>query len=188
MDQDALTEEHQAWEKAKTRRWAVRLRHDRLVGGLASGLGRHWGIPVAYVRAAFVVAAFAAGAGVVAYLIGWALTLERDEEAAAPEPKSSNQKSGLVLMYIGGLVVLRGLDLWPDDTIVFGAALLAFGTAAMWDRSDAEARGKIAKLTGAGDPEVTRIRVIAGGLLMLAGFFFFVGSIDALADLGPVLV
>ena len=188
MDQDVVTQEPQASEKPRTRRWAVRLRHDRLVGGLASGLGRHWGIPVAYVRAAFVVAAFAAGAGAVAYLIGWALTLERDEEAAEPEPKSSNQKSGLVLMYMGGLVVLRGLDLWPDDTIVLGAALLAFGTAAMWDRSDPEARGKIAKLTGAGDPEVTRIRVIAGGLLMLSGFFFFVGSIDALADVGPVLV
>ena len=187
MDTEAITSEPIDPPKPRARRWAVRRRGDRLVAGLASGLGDHWGIPVAYVRAAFVVATFAGGAGIVAYMIGWALTLERDD-AAEPESKSSGQKAGLVLVFAGMLIGLRGFGLWLGDQIVFPAALLAFGTAAMWDRSDPVARSRIARLTGSGNDEVTRIRVIAGGLLMLAGFTYFVGSIDALAGIGAVLL
>ncbi len=173
--------------ESRSKRWAVRRREDRLVAGLAGGLADHWSIPVAYVRAAFVVASFAAGAGIVLYMIGWVFTLDRDENAAL-DPKTPNQKAGLVLIYIGALLVLRGFELWFGDEIVFGVALLAFGTAAMWDRSDPDARTKIARFTGSSDPEMTRIRVIAGGLLMLAGVSFFIGSIDALAGVGPVLL
>jgi signal transduction histidine kinase len=188
MVTDLLTQDQQDEHKSRARRWAVRRRSNRLVAGLASGLGDHWGIPVAYVRAAFVVAFFAAGTGIVLYMVGWALTLERDEHAEPPEPKTPNQKSGLVLIFIGALLALRSFGLWFSDEIAFPAALLAFGTAAMWDRSDPDARNKITRLTGSGDEEVTRIRVIAGGLLMLAGFTYGVGSIDALADVGPVLL
>ena len=81
MNRDKVIEQPGDATRAKPRRWAIRMRRDRLVAGLARGLGRHWGIPAAYVRAAFVVATFAAGAGIVAYVIGWGLTLERDEEA-----------------------------------------------------------------------------------------------------------
>jgi signal transduction histidine kinase len=90
-------------------------------------------------------------------------------------------------MYIGAMLALRALEFWSSDDIVFSSAFLAFGIAAMWDRSDPAARTKIARLTGAGEPETTRIRVIGGGLLMLTGFAVFVGSIDALAGIGPVL-
>lgn len=186
MDTDTTIQDRNDPTTGRTRRWAVRRSGDRLVAGLASGLGDHWGIPDAYVRAAFVVATLAGGAGIVAYTIGWALTLERDD-TTEPEPKSDAQKAGLALIFIGALLGLRGFDLWFGDQIVLPAALLAFGTAAMWDRSDPEARSRIARL-GSGDEEVTRIRVIAGGLLMLAGFAYFVGSIDALSDVGPVLL
>ena len=166
----------------------MRRSDDRLVAGLAAGLARHWGIPLPYIRAGFVVAAFAGGAGIVAYLIGWALTLERQEGIAEPAPTTPTQKAGLTLIFIGVLLALRGIGLWLGDQITFSAAFLAFGIAAVWDRSDPAARSRIVKLTGSGDDEVTRVRVIAGGLLMLAGFTFFVGSIDALSDVGPVLL
>ncbi len=186
MDTDTTIQDRNDPSTGRTRRWAVRRSGDRLIAGLASGLGDHWGVPAAYVRAAFVVATLAGGAGIVAYTIGWALTLESDS-TTEPDPKSDAQKAGLVLIFIGALLGLRGFDLWFGDQIVFPAALLAFGTAAMWDRSDPDARSRIARL-GSGDEEVTRIRVIAGGLLMLAGFTYFVGSIDALSDIGPVLL
>ena len=177
-----------AEKEHRSKRWAVRRREDRLVAGLAGGLADHWGIPVPFVRAAFVVAAFAAGAGIALYMIGWVFTLEREPDAAEPEPKTPNQKAGLILIYVGGLLILRGFELWFGDEIVFASALLAFGTAALWDRSDPAARTRIARFTGSSDPEITRIRVIAGGLLMLAGFSAFIGSIDALAGVGPVLL
>ena len=188
MSSNVIDQDRQDSPKPKTRRWAVRRRDDRLIAGVASGLGHHWGIPVAYIRAAFVAAAFAGGAGIAAYMIAWAVTLDRDEDAETPEPRSPAQHAGLVLIFIGALMGFRGFDLWFGDQIVFPAGLLAFGTAAMWDRSDPVAKDRIARLTGSGDEDVTRIRVIAGGLLMLAGFTFFVSSIDALADVGPALL
>jgi signal transduction histidine kinase/phage shock protein PspC (stress-responsive transcriptional regulator) len=188
MQTDIAPDDHAEPARTRSRRWAVRRRRDRLVAGLASGLGDHWGIPVAYVRAAFVVAALSGGVGIAAYMVGWALTLERDEDAEPPELPSQGQKAGLLLIYVGALLTSRALGLWFSDEITFPAALLSFGTAAMWDRSDPATRSRIAKLTASGNDEVTRIRVIAGGLLMLAGFTYFVGSIDALADVGPVLL
>ena len=188
MDTDRGTTDAAIDSSSPARRWAVRRSDDRLVAGLAAGLARHWGIPLPYVRAGFVVAAFAGGAGIVAYLIGWALTFERLEGSAEPEPTTPAQKVGLTLIFVGTLLALRGIGLWFSDQITFSAAFLAFGIAAMWDRSDPAARSRIVRLTGSGDEEVTRIRVIAGGLLMLAGFTFFVGSIDALSDVGPVLL
>ena len=175
-------------EPTRRRRWAVRRRNDRLVSGLASGLGHHWGIPAAYVRAAFVVAAFASGVGLGAYVAGSIFTLDRDEDAPDPDPKSPPQKAGLAIIFAGAMLPLRAFDLWPSDEIVLSSALLAFGIATMWDRSDPEARSRIVRLTGSGEDDVTRVRVIGGGLLMLAGFAAFVGSIDAFSDVGPALL
>ena len=173
--------------KQRTRRWAVRRRRDRLVAGLASGLADHWGIPVPYVRAGFVVAAFAGGAGIAVYVIGWIFTLDRQDDDPEADPKTPAQKAGLAFIVLGALLALRGFNLWFGDGIVFAASLLSFGIATMWDRSDPVARSRIAKLTGSGEDDVTRIRVIGGGLLMLAGFASFVGSIDAFSDVGPAL-
>lgn len=184
---EAITEDLTHRPRRSRGRWAVRRRRDRLIAGLASGLGDYWGVPAAYVRAGFVVASLAAGAGIAAYLLGWALTLERDDDTEDASDLTQDRKVGLVLIYIGFLLALRGLGLWPSDELLFGGSLLAFGTAAMWDRSDPAARNRIVRLTGSGTEEVTRIRVIAGGLLMLAGFTSFVASIDALSDVGPVL-
>jgi phage shock protein PspC (stress-responsive transcriptional regulator) len=169
MDTEQLAPDAAIRSQGRPHRWAVRRREDRLVAGLATGLGDRWGIPVAYLRAALVVATFAGGAGIAAYLIGWAFTLERSEDAPEPEPISPTQKTGLALIYAGALLGLRASGLWLGDRVTFSAALLAFGIAAMWDRSDPAARSRIARLTGSGQDEVTRIRVIAGGLLMLAG-------------------
>ena len=173
---------------SRPRRWAVRRRHNRLVAGLASGLADQWDIPVPYVRAAFVVAAFAGGAGIAIYLIVWIFTLEREDGDAIADPKSPSQKAGLALVYLGGLLALRGFSVWTGDNIVFPAALLSFGITALWDRSDPAARNRLVRLTGSGDEEVTRIRVIAGGLLMLAGFAYFISSISAFSNVGPALL
>lgn len=186
---EAITEDPGVTRRGSARgRWAVRRRRDRLIAGLASGLADYWDVPAAYVRAGFVVLSLAGGVGIAAYLVGWALTLERGEAPETTQGLLPERKVGLALIYVGALLALRGLGFWPSDELVFGGALLAFGAAALWDRSDPEARNRIVRLTGSGSEEVTRIRVIAGGLLMLAGFTSFVASLDALRDVGPVLL
>ena len=54
-----------------TYRRAYRPVDRRLVGGVATGLAEHFGIPVLYVRVAFIVATWFQGIGVIAYLLLW---------------------------------------------------------------------------------------------------------------------
>jgi phage shock protein PspC (stress-responsive transcriptional regulator) len=55
---------------------------DRIIGGVAGGLGRHLGIDPILVRVAFVVLTFAGGAGIIAYLALLALVPADDGEPA----------------------------------------------------------------------------------------------------------
>ena len=52
-------------------RRAYRPADRRLVGGVATGVAEHFGVPVLYVRLAFIVATWFHGMGVIAYLALW---------------------------------------------------------------------------------------------------------------------
>ena len=50
-----------------------RSRSDRVIGGVAAGIGHHLGIEPTTVRVAFVLLSFAFGFGIVVYLLTWLL-------------------------------------------------------------------------------------------------------------------
>lgn len=52
----------------------------RLVGGVATGVADHFGVPVLYVRVVFIVATWFQGVGVIAYLLLWRLLPLRQPE------------------------------------------------------------------------------------------------------------
>jgi signal transduction histidine kinase len=52
-------------------RRAYRPADRRLVGGVATGVAEHFGVPVLYVRLVFIVATWFQGMGVIAYLLLW---------------------------------------------------------------------------------------------------------------------
>ena len=54
-------------------RRAYRPAERRLVGGVATGLAEHLGVPVLYVRVAFIVGSWFQGVGIIAYLLLWRL-------------------------------------------------------------------------------------------------------------------
>jgi signal transduction histidine kinase len=147
--------------------------------GLAGGIADRLGIPDAYVRAAFISLALAGGAGVVLYLIGTLIAVEADE--TVHEPPDGRQVVALVVVLLGSLLFCRGLGLWFGDSVVWSGTLLAFGGAAMWDRTNLFDAAE-----GAGVAP-SRIRIVAGALLLLAGFVSFSSSIDAIESLGPAI-
>ena len=57
---------------------------DKVLGGLAGGLGRYFGIDPVVFRIAFVVLTLAGGSGILLYLVGWPLI--PDDPAATPSP------------------------------------------------------------------------------------------------------
>ena len=79
-----------------TRPALARRSHDRLLAGVASGVGDHFHIEPNLVRLAFVVLTFAGGAGIVLYAAGWLLLPTDDPSAAATATRGdrSRQRPG----------------------------------------------------------------------------------------------
>jgi signal transduction histidine kinase/phage shock protein PspC (stress-responsive transcriptional regulator) len=168
----------------------VRSDDDRIITGLAGGIGEQLGISPSYVRAGFIAAVFAGGVGLVLYVIGWALSVDAESVELPPvEPASFGRKVGIAFIYVGAILALRSMGVWFSDQLFFPIALLSFGAAAVWDRTDAAGRGRVSRLTGAaGADRPNGVRILVGALLMTAGLFAFVATFDAFADAGPALL
>jgi signal transduction histidine kinase len=175
---------------SRFRRLLVRSDDDRIITGLAGGIGERLGISPSYVRAAFIAGVFAGGVGLVLYLVGWALSVDADAADLPPvKPASLNRKIALALIYLGAVLTLRSMGVWFSDQLFFPIALLSFGAAAVWDRTDASNRGRISRLTGAtGADRPNGTRMLVGALLMTAGIFAFASTFDAFTDAGPALL
>ena len=65
-----------------------RSRRDRWIAGVAGGIGHHLGVQPSIVRIAFVVSSFAAGFGLVVYVLTWLLApLETLADGVEPPPR-----------------------------------------------------------------------------------------------------
>lgn len=83
---------------------------DRMVAGVCSGLGRHFGVDPLVLRVAFGVLAFFGGAGILLYGALWLLLPDDGQERAAVHLDESTR--GLVLT---GVAVLAALALVGDS-------------------------------------------------------------------------
>jgi len=156
---------------------------NRVLAGVAGGLGSRTGIEPDLIRAAFVVLTFAGGIGAILYVIGWVLA--RDGTAEEAEPLEPRQQAAVGIMFVGSLLLLRSIGLWFGDTIVFPVALFAFGVAAITARRFGEDRdwlGRITSDSGAG----SKVRVVIGANLVIGGATILLGSIDAIEQAGIV--
>lgn len=111
---------------------------DKVVAGVAGGLGRYLGIDPVILRVAFVVLTLAGLAGVLVYIIGWiAIPEEKPGELVGTAEHSSGNTTRMIvgglLILVGGAVLLDNLipDLskyfWPAVIILLGAGVLFGG-------------------------------------------------------------
>jgi phage shock protein PspC (stress-responsive transcriptional regulator) len=88
--------------------------HDnRMVGGVAGGLGRYFGIDPVIFRAAFVALAVVGGSGLALYLIGWLLVPEDGAERsiAADVLEGGEHRRPVVRILVVGLLVVAFFNL-----------------------------------------------------------------------------
>src|SRR5437016_3062776 len=116
----------------------VRSPADRILAGVAGGLGERLEVDPVIVRLAFVVLAFAAGAGVIAYLGCWALSVNPPPDAPMRPPVPTSTERGVAIgMVVGGLLLMfRGVGAWFGDAVVWPVVLGAVGSAIIWTRAD----------------------------------------------------
>jgi signal transduction histidine kinase len=155
----------------------VRSYDDRVVAGLAAGIGRRLGIETVFVRAAFAVLSFVWGLGIVLYLAGWAATLDSvsDTDVEPREPITETQRLGLAMAFLSVLLVFRAIGIWPGDAIVFPAMFVIFGLAFLFDRRAIDSRSALLSLVET--PEKPgRSRTVVGVLLVIVGLGIFGGN------------
>ncbi|MFW6000961.1 MAG: PspC domain-containing protein [Halanaerobium sp.] len=74
-----------------------RSKTDRKIGGVCGGLGEYFGVDSTLLRLAAVVLIFASGAGLIAYIVAWAVIPERPNHVdvsyeAKSEPVREEEK------------------------------------------------------------------------------------------------
>jgi signal transduction histidine kinase len=153
-------------------RWRFgRSTDDRVVLGVAGGLGARLGVPPTTVRILLAFLAVVSGVGVVLYLVAFALSDGRAATTARPEPR---RQLSLSCFAAALALVLRSVGLWPGDAIVLPAAAVAAGALLLWSRAQPTA----------GDP---LDQVMAGryaAVRMAAGVALAAGAFVALAAEG----
>lgn len=193
---------HRRAAKSRTARARLeRSRSDRIVAGVAGGIGRHLGIDSNVVRAAFIGLAFMLGFGVIVYVLTWILAPleEAATSSAAPVRRvrtpTRSQALGIGLVLLGLIVLLWVSGYWFGGELGWPVVLAAIGFAVLWARSTDDERGGRWTLSSLGTPlgsvvsgDVSLPRLAIGSLLILAGMAVFLAANTSLAAAGNVLL
>lgn len=161
-------------------------RSGRVVGGVASGIADHLGVPVLWVRVVFVVLAGLGGAGLLGYGLLWAFVPEGADARGRPGAVREQQQAiGLVALGVGLALAAAALgDSWSGwVTGPLGVALV--GAAVVWREADETQRRRWMSGAGAvfGGGRTGVLRVLAGAALVVAGITVFLLN---QVDLGQV--
>jgi len=155
-----------------------------LLGGVCAGFARRLGVDPIVVRALFVIAAVAGGIGIPAYGLAWALIpAENGERLTLPARSSWQVASGIGLLALAALLLMREWGLWFSDAITWPVVLAAAGGALVWRQSVAAAPPRSAG--GLRIPADAAGRALLGtGLVVGAGlvFLWLNGALAAAKD------
>lgn len=194
---DTMTTANTTGGAPVTTRRATRDTHDHYVGGVASGLARHLGVPPLWARVFFLVSTALGGLGVVLYAGYW-MVLPTDDRFSDEAPgiasatrTGKRPTGGRRLPDVGPTIALGvlGIGLVLTFQSVFGRGALFWpivlgicGIALIWRQADEAQRERWLDSTGRMDPLralfgtggwASYTRVFAGGGLVLAGLILF---------------
>ena len=143
---------------------------DRMLFGVCGGFAKRYGVDTYVVRLALLVLTLAGGVGVILYVIGWGISSAPiDEEPTAIPPTVVPARSLATVVATGGLLMTaRNVGLWPGDTIMLPAVVVASGSALLWYRGR-ELRPEQDPLERVLHGRVTPLRSLGGVALALAG-------------------
>jgi phage shock protein PspC (stress-responsive transcriptional regulator) len=152
---------------------------DKLLGGVAGGLGRYFNIDPIIFRIGFVVLTLAGGVGAVAYLAAWLLVPSEPIPGAPPQDRSRALTIiGIVVLVIAALAAI-GPGLVFLGPPLFGLAFLALIGVLLW-RAAGGGPG--------GDTNVAARRIGLGILLLVVAAGGFVAVAVGVAVGGGAIV
>jgi signal transduction histidine kinase/phage shock protein PspC (stress-responsive transcriptional regulator) len=144
---------------------------DRMLLGVCGGIARRFGVDAYVVRMVLLLLTLTGGLGVLLYLAGWFVSSDGDDTVTVPaiDPALATARSWSVAAAGGGvLMAARNLGVWPGDTIMVPAVVVASGSALLWYRGrDSDAHGDPLERVLQG--HATPLRALGGAALALAG-------------------
>lgn len=177
----------------------VRLRGDRVIGGVCAGMGRYFNVDPVLFRIAAVVLTFVGGAGVLLYLAALLLMPVEDSTTAGPVSGEGRNRVLVIVGVVALLIVaspfLLGAGFFLGAILIPLALLVAAGVLVWWlvsgegpsgDASDIARRAALgigvlilcglvavggAWAAAAGGELVVALLVIGAGLAIAAGAF-----------------
>ena len=154
---------------------------DRVLTGVAGGIGERLQIDPVVVRLAFVILTFAGGVGLLLYVAAALVSRKPDPDDPPPPPTTGTRQAvAIALVLLGVLLLLRQAGLWLGDGIVWPAALVVLGSAVIWTRGDEATRARwLARMPSwirEEDESRPRIRTLVGALVIALGAWAFLSS------------
>lgn len=166
---------------------------DRVVAGVAGGLGRRFGVDPVLVRIGFVVLTFAGFVGPVVYGILWLISSAQTGAPADTGRPTLQQAVALGLITLGVLLLLRDVGLWFGDALVWPIVVGAAGSAVVWTRGDdgamrpsdapTERRGARGAAARLATMRSSPARIVVGTVLVAIAFAGFLAANDAFVAL-----
>jgi signal transduction histidine kinase len=163
----------------------------RIIAGVAGGLGERFGVDPVLVRIAFALLSLSGLAGVVLYAVLWVLVPEAEGGSKAFLPPKTQRAVAMGMIVLGVMILLRPLGLWLGDTLASSFSLAALGAGVIWLTSPESQRQRWSRnihdrmpdnpleTLGATD-RVGRLRLGAGALFFGGGVLLFLQRTNAL--------
>ncbi len=133
------------------------LRRDRQnawLGGVCAGIARRYGVDLALVRLAFVIATAAFGFGIAFYLLAWLVIPAGDAPGRRRLPtgrRAVEVALGTGLLLLSVLLAFRALGIWFSDAVVWPLVLIASGAVLIW-RGSASSSSRVTSEPATGVP------------------------------------
>ena len=154
----------------------LRSRDDRVIGGVAGGLGRYFDLDPILFRIGFVALAFLGGAGILLYLAALLLVPNETGPDGAPAPAANRSVLaivGVVALLIVAWPFLLGGGLFVAAVLVPLSALAIAGVLVWW---------LVSGEGPSGEPRDIALRAALGvGILILSGALAIGGAVAAAA-------